>query len=271
MFYIKITNYNFYRYNGSYTYFYSAEFILNNNASLGYRQPNKSYSIGDIAYHSNLPTGYYLECTTAGTTSVGDITPPSKIDNTVTDGTVVWMIRDINQIPDNIAAITDCNTAKKQGIYNVAANATDSPYSYGGKMVVFANNNLYYQIFFAILSTDTRWIYYRTLYGGVGWTPWQQQEAIVAKSITNTGYIKYVSGLIIQWGSIGNPNNITAMSITFPIAFSSPPVVVVVGKNSTSTYTAQKYNINTYGISSKTFYIAAEIAPKYLDYIAIGY
>jgi hypothetical protein len=42
-------------------------------AQLGYRQPNTEYAVGAIAYHASLPTGYYLECTTAGTTSNGDL------------------------------------------------------------------------------------------------------------------------------------------------------------------------------------------------------
>ncbi len=42
-------------------------------AELGYRQPSTAYTVGQIAYHASLPTGYYLECTTAGTTSSGDL------------------------------------------------------------------------------------------------------------------------------------------------------------------------------------------------------
>ena len=43
------------------------------------RKPSTAYTAGQIAYHSALPTGYYLECTTAGITSEGDITPSSTI------------------------------------------------------------------------------------------------------------------------------------------------------------------------------------------------
>jgi hypothetical protein len=42
-------------------------------AQLGYRQPSAAYAVGDIAYHASLPTGYYLECTTPGTTSNGNL------------------------------------------------------------------------------------------------------------------------------------------------------------------------------------------------------
>lgn len=64
---------------------------------LGYRQPSTAYAVGNIAYHASLPTGHYLECTTAGTTGSGDITLPSPIaeKDTVTDGAVTWTIRKI--------------------------------------------------------------------------------------------------------------------------------------------------------------------------------
>jgi hypothetical protein len=60
---------------------------------LGYRQPSTTYTAGQIAYHSALPTGYYLECTTPGMTSSGDLSISSTtIGDTVTDGTVTWTI-----------------------------------------------------------------------------------------------------------------------------------------------------------------------------------
>lgn len=62
------------------------------NGGLGYRQPSTAYAVGAIAYHSALPTGYYLECTTAGITSAGDITPSSTIGGTVSDGTLTWTV-----------------------------------------------------------------------------------------------------------------------------------------------------------------------------------
>lgn len=71
---------------------------VNNDATmtynpLGYRQPSTAYAVGAIAYHSALPTGWYLECKTAGTSGSGDLTISSPaIGNTVTDGTVTWKI-----------------------------------------------------------------------------------------------------------------------------------------------------------------------------------
>lgn len=61
------------------------------------RQPSTTYSEGDIKYSSLLPTGWFLTCTTAGTTGGGDIVLPSPIaeKDTVTDGAVTWTIRKI--------------------------------------------------------------------------------------------------------------------------------------------------------------------------------
>lgn len=62
------------------------------NGGIGYRQPNTAYTAGQIAYHSALPTGYYLECTTQGITGSSDITPSSTIGSTVSDGAVTWKV-----------------------------------------------------------------------------------------------------------------------------------------------------------------------------------
>ena len=62
------------------------------NGGIGYRQPSTAYAVGNIAYHASLPTGRCLKCTTAGTTSAGDITPSSTIGDTVTDGGVTWTV-----------------------------------------------------------------------------------------------------------------------------------------------------------------------------------
>ena len=59
------------------------------------RQPSTTYSEGDIKYSSLLPTGWFLTCTTAGTTSASELVLPTPIaeGDTVTDGTVTWTIK----------------------------------------------------------------------------------------------------------------------------------------------------------------------------------
>lgn len=62
------------------------------------RQPSTAYREGDIKYSPLLPTGWYLLCTSTGITSASGlvITSPA-VGNTVTDGTVVWMIDKIGK------------------------------------------------------------------------------------------------------------------------------------------------------------------------------
>lgn len=74
-------------------------------STFAFRQPSTSYDARSIVYCTGLPTGWYLECTTAGTTDSGAITLPSPIveNDTFTDGTVTWAIRKINSsvyVPD---------------------------------------------------------------------------------------------------------------------------------------------------------------------------
>ena len=66
------------------------------------RQPSTTYSDGDIKYSSLLPTGWFLTCTAAGTTSASELVLPTPIaeGDTVTDGTVTWTIRKIGGAGD---------------------------------------------------------------------------------------------------------------------------------------------------------------------------
>lgn len=61
------------------------------------RKPETAYAVGDIAYSVLLPSWAYLECTVGGTTDSGDLTVPSSVvvNDTFTDGTVIWKIRKV--------------------------------------------------------------------------------------------------------------------------------------------------------------------------------
>lgn len=72
---------------------------------LGYRRANIYYAVGDSAYHLNLPTNWYLECITAGMTSNSTLTINNPTDgSTITDGTVVWKIRNLVTLLYNITS-----------------------------------------------------------------------------------------------------------------------------------------------------------------------
>lgn len=59
------------------------------------RQPATAYNEGDMKYSPLLPTGWFLSCAVAGTTSAGEIVLPSPVveNASVVDGTVTWTIR----------------------------------------------------------------------------------------------------------------------------------------------------------------------------------
>lgn len=71
---------------------------LVNQSTASNRQPLAAYALKDIRYYNGLPVGWYLECSTAGTSGSGDITLPTPLveNATITDGTVTWKVRKIS-------------------------------------------------------------------------------------------------------------------------------------------------------------------------------
>ena len=90
---------------------------IEENDTHDYRQPSTAYTAGQIKYHATLPTGWYLECTTTGTTGAGDlvITSPS-VGGTISDGTVTWTVRKTESTEYHSRVICD-NAAAHNGIY----------------------------------------------------------------------------------------------------------------------------------------------------------
>lgn len=66
-----------------------------NSVENKFRKSSTAYSVGNIAYLAELPTGFYLECNTPGTTSSGEITLPDSYSDRTSfmDGTVGWTIK----------------------------------------------------------------------------------------------------------------------------------------------------------------------------------
>jgi len=64
---------------------------LISKAEYGFLQRNTAYKVGDIAYSTQLPAGYYLECVTAGTT--GNTEPTFKV-GVILDGTAEFIAVD---------------------------------------------------------------------------------------------------------------------------------------------------------------------------------
>ena len=67
---------------------------LISKAEYGFLKRNTKYAVGDIAYTTQLPAGYYLECVTAGTS--GNTEPSIGVESeNVNDGTVKWGVKNI--------------------------------------------------------------------------------------------------------------------------------------------------------------------------------
>ena len=67
---------------------------LISKAEYGFLKRNTKYAVDDIAYTTQLPAGYYLECVTAGTT--GNTEPTISVESeNVNDGTVKWGVKNI--------------------------------------------------------------------------------------------------------------------------------------------------------------------------------
>ena len=186
---------------------------------LGYRKPNTTYSVGNITYYSALPTGWYLECTTAGTSSSSDLTISSpSIGNMVSDGTVVWTIgknlsvnggtmtgtTGISKVNDNtylflsggpnaaVMRLYGKDYANAQGVFELAAFSGEGTPK---ELLGFPSGTLLW------MGNDL---------GG---------SAIVAKSLGWNGYIKYASGLILQWGAYALPYGTSTTEYTLPVPF----------------------------------------------------
>lgn len=110
---------------------------LVNQSTASNRQPLTAYALKDIRYYNGLPVGWYLECSTAGTSGSGDITLPTPLveNATITDGTVVWTIRKVASTSDipapvdisgkanvDLSNLTDAGLAKILGNSSLSNN-----------------------------------------------------------------------------------------------------------------------------------------------------
>lgn len=147
------------------------------------RQLSTEYSVGDIRFTTLIPTGWYLECTVAGTSSSSELEISDIADgNTVTDGTVTWTIH----------------------------NGAQSSTSFGTAVI---NHLLSSDLASLITAVSTNSTYKAMLEKALS-------AAGLQYNIASNGYICFGSlfgGLILQWGQISFTANQQMITVTLPI------------------------------------------------------
>lgn len=208
------------------SFFISADFILNNNASLGYRQPSTAYATGNIAYHASLPTGWYLECTTDGITASGDLTISSpSVTQTITDGAVTWTVRktlstalgtmdgSIIRLKNDNGALLLMGASSSNNGARAEFYGKDFEYEYAGWFALFTANPS--KGLFGIPNGQLLW-------DGTS----LDKAAVVSFNPSQNGYIKYASGMTMQWGIMTLTNNYTQVAL--PINYNNNLYKIIV-------------------------------------------
>jgi hypothetical protein len=92
-----------------------------------FRQPSTAYAYNDVRLAYGLKQGYYLQCTTGGTTNAGTITVPSSpsVGSVITDGTAKWTIRKFASTSD-IPSVSSFITKTQTPAFNTRAEITTS-------------------------------------------------------------------------------------------------------------------------------------------------
>lgn len=216
---------------------------LGNNKSLGYRQPSNAQTVGDVRYHATLPTGWYLECTTAGTTGSGALTITSPtVGGTVSDGTVTWTVRK-NASTQDLTNYLPLSGGKMTGyiygdsdkaLYLHAAHQND-----GGPSLALYGLDIQdsqpiiggFELFAVEKDRTTTKSFLGYNNGNLTWCGNSlDKSAVVAESLGANGYRKYASGLIEQWGESVHYTDVgNVQTFNFPITFTNnnPKVMLV--------------------------------------------
>ena len=241
-----------------------------------------AYSAGETAMLEGIPAGYFLECTTGGTTgsTAPVITPPVAEGDTINDGTVVWTIR--RCLPNNGGIFAN-------GSVNYHSSDTTGRINFGfgsdgGNINIFGKNNPDLQggtAFSAVNGTqgaqfnlwyDGRMQYYPDLVNAPTKVYNFEGSAIVAKSINNVAanYIKFASGLVLQWGNASDhSSSVTSVTVTLPIRLTITGRVFITPQSGTPRATS----IETSIMSEGNFVIHADATygmPSF-DWFVIGY
>lgn len=210
------------------------------------------------------------------------ITSPS-VGGTVTDGTVTWTIN--KNFPVSGGTLTG-NTINRDVNTDRLSIFSGGSWNDGAQLSLFGRNNDASNAgCFELMAIDVNQRNPTYLRGASTYLRWDNNDlggsAIVAKSLSYEGYIKYASGLIIQWGyakknsTLIIPANSTAgkydANVTFPISFTSTAYKVAVTPNAAAPCYAVALSFSTSSCEISTFLQETTLVGIDVRYIAIGY
>lgn len=193
-----------------------------------YALRSHSYNVGGTSSLPNIPAGYFLECTTAGTTGATApvITPPVSAKQTISDGTVVWTVRQCfptsgGALLGDIYLPTDNARMRLTG---ASTETTGAEFFLSG--VDYVNPTLPAGSFLLQACDGVNFPYLRgTPDGKLVWAGNSLDLATVTAIDTGVnGYVKFKSGYMIASGTIETGGALTG-EVIYPVSFSSAVMV----------------------------------------------
>lgn len=111
-------------------------------ADYGFLKRNTAYAVGDIAYSTQLPAGYYLECVTAGTT--GENEPTFNVGGVMLDGSVEWTVQHGASVAsvESVKGVADIAKSTAEQVNEALVQALDNLYIKAGDEI-YSDANIY--------------------------------------------------------------------------------------------------------------------------------
>jgi hypothetical protein len=187
-----------------------------------------------------------LECTTAGISGSGELTiSGTSINQTITDGAVTWTVR---KTLSTSLGVMDGSTIQLKNDNGVLSLIGASSANNGARAEFYGKDVTGYAGWFALFTANPTKGLFGTPDGQLLWNSNSlDKAAVVAFNPSANGYVKYASGLVIQWGYDGE--SWSARPVAFPISFTSWVSPLVIPETSTTDYSATIYSVSTTGFT----------------------